>query len=540
MPSLGDRRTAALWLSGWIALWGVPARVDAVDMFWSNSRGDGSGTFSVAANWTESAPFSSPPPDSNDRAHFGMTTSAASPETYTVTFTTSPTNNQLLVEDDRVTFDLNSHVYTLTNTSVAVALGTESGRSGRLTVTDGMLSTPLQADIEIGSVAGGSGVLTVTTGGLALGSPEVFVGVNGAGTLNVNSNGDVIADDTTLGLNAGSTGTATITGGGSSLLAADLIVGNLGTGTLNVTSGGRIDSRSNVIGMNLNTTGTATVDGPGSKWDASSNIDVGRQGTGTLDIKTGSGVESSSSRIGVSNTSTGTVTVDGGGSRWDAGFLIVALDGNGELKVTNGGVVQSSVGVVGDQARGEGTITVSGPDAQWINNGPLKIGNFGQGTLNILDGAEVQSTDNSFPVVIGGEVDSQGAAIVDGDNATWTLGNSLHVGERGTGSLTVTGGGRVTTINPILGAQPTSTGVATVAGAGSTWTVNGFLGIGGDALFRADGGTGTLRIQAGGTVSGSLVETLVFDGGQLSVEGGTLSTGNLAFAAGATADTNFS
>jgi hypothetical protein len=42
----------------------------AVDAFWSNSRGDGSGMFSSANNWSPSVPGAS------DVAHFGMTTSS--------------------------------------------------------------------------------------------------------------------------------------------------------------------------------------------------------------------------------------------------------------------------------------------------------------------------------------------------------------------------------------------------------------------------------------------------------------------------------
>src|SRR5688500_11869979 len=90
-------------LLGLVTLLFVATRVEAVDMLWSHFRGDGSGVFSVAGNWTESAPFSSPPPDSNHIAHFGMTSGDGRvPATYTVTFTNSPTNRQAILEDDRV------------------------------------------------------------------------------------------------------------------------------------------------------------------------------------------------------------------------------------------------------------------------------------------------------------------------------------------------------------------------------------------------------------------------------------------------------
>jgi hypothetical protein len=164
-----------------VALWSVAAPARAGDVTWITSAG---GSFGDEANWTPDLPFSSDVPDANDVAHFGLTTSGFDPKTYTVTFSTDLTNQRLIVEDDRVTFDLNGHAYTATS-PIAVVLGTESGRLGRLAVMDGFLGTPLQADIEVGSVAGSTGTLQVTTGGLVLGSPEIFVGVNGGGTASV-------------------------------------------------------------------------------------------------------------------------------------------------------------------------------------------------------------------------------------------------------------------------------------------------------------------------------------------------------------------
>src|SRR5690606_6051498 len=134
-------------------------------------------------------------------AHFGMTTSSLNPKTYTVAFTNDPTNLRLRVEDDRVTFDLNSHFYQATS-PIAIEVGTESGRTGILTITDGLVGTPLGADIHVGAVAGAFGALNVTTGGLVLGSPDVIVGRTSTGTLNINNNGDIIASDVTLGMNS--------------------------------------------------------------------------------------------------------------------------------------------------------------------------------------------------------------------------------------------------------------------------------------------------------------------------------------------------
>ncbi len=137
-----------------VALGGAATPATAVDMRWTNSRDDGSGTFSVASNWTSANPMVSPPPGASDVARFGRSTSSLA-LAYTVNFTNDPTNLRLVVEDDNATFDLNGNGYRATS-PIAVMLGTEAGRTGRLTVIDGNLNTPTTADIQIATVAGGA------------------------------------------------------------------------------------------------------------------------------------------------------------------------------------------------------------------------------------------------------------------------------------------------------------------------------------------------------------------------------------------------
>ena len=115
---------------------------------------------------------------------------------YTVSFTADATNTRLVVEDDRVIFDLNGHTYNTTSV-LGADIGTVSGSSGGLTVTDGTLSLALGSDLAIG--ADSSGFLTVSTGGRVIGNPFLFVGGSGAGTLTVQNGGELLADDTQIG-----------------------------------------------------------------------------------------------------------------------------------------------------------------------------------------------------------------------------------------------------------------------------------------------------------------------------------------------------
>ena len=452
-------------------------------------------------------------PDDNDFAHFGMTTSSAVlPATYTVSFNVDPTNLRLIVEDDRVTFDLNGHTYQATS-PIAAMLGTEAGRSGRLTVTDGTLSHPLQADLQIGTVAGGSGILNVTTGGLILGSPELFVGVNGAGTLNINGGGDVIADDTTLGLNAGSTGSATITGGGSSLLTASLLVGSSGNGVLNINAGGRVDSTTGVLGDLVGSTGNAHVDGVNSKWNLSSGLVIGRSGSGALNITGGGRVDSTTCVLGRELFSTGTVNVDGPGSEWiNSSSLVVGDLGPGTLNITDGGRVQSAHSDVGID-NGSGEVTVNGAGSKWIVSDALNLGDEEPGTLDITAGGSVLVSDgltigrsgpaalnitgggrieSSFGIV-GRELSSTGTVNVDGSGSEWTNSGSLDIGDLGLGTLNITGGSKVQSAHSRVGLDDPGSGEVTVDGSGSEWIVSGELNLGVD-------GFGTLDITAGGSV----------------------------------------
>jgi T5SS/PEP-CTERM-associated repeat protein len=269
-------------------------RALAADSLWDNVDG---GTFSVATNWVGGVP------GLFDVARFETTNSSSFRRTYNVDFTNNPTNDQLVVEDDDVTFALfeiqtaTAHTYTLRNSFVAAALGTVPNRSGNLTVTNGTVILPFQSDLEIAPVAGATGALTVTSGGQVLGSPDLLVGLNGDGIIDVNSGGDVVADRVIIGVNHDPdtpTGTATIAGAGSTLLASELTVGKLAIGTLNIQAAGTVESASAFIGSDNNGfgfgRGTVNVEGAGAIWTINGQLSLGQGGTGRIRIRPGATV----------------------------------------------------------------------------------------------------------------------------------------------------------------------------------------------------------------------------------------------------------
>ena len=151
-----------------------------------------------------------------------------------------------------------------------------------------------------------------------------------------------------------------------------------------------------------------------------------------------------------------------------------------------------------------------------------------------------------------------------GAGSTWTNSVDLYVGDAGSGTLTIRNGGAVSNGYGFIGADPGSTGVATVDGpphpllppsplppsspppllppplppspAGSTWTNSADLHVG-------YGGTGTLNIRNGGSVSAPTTSIAIQAGsigtlnigaavGQAAVAPGTLSTASVNFGSG--------
>jgi T5SS/PEP-CTERM-associated repeat protein len=553
----------------------------AADSLWDNVNG---GVFNVASNWFGGVP------GFFDVARFEITNSNVFQREYIVDFTNNPTNDQLVVEDDGVTFNLfetqiaTAHNYTLRNQFVAAALGTVPGRSGDLTVTGGTLTLPFangsdHADLEIAPVANASGSLTVRSGGLVAGSPDVLVGLNGTGTLDILNGGDVIADQTWVGFNSGSTGTATITGNDTSLLAERLSVGNQGHGTLSIMSGGQVHDTFALIGDDIGT-GEVTVSGSGSQWVNSDSLVVGYRGTGTLSITGGGQVRSNrfASLGELDGAGTNTVTVDGANSQWihtgdldvgrrspgtltitaggrvesgnatigtfsgaiDSAAIVSGTDLNGigsqwmntgslvvgdgtdaTLSITGGGSVLSEGGILGRDSNAKGTVNVSGDFSTWFSFSGLTIGGEGEGRLNVMDGGGVFWVGSA---VIGSALTSDGRVTIDGPETSWN-GGRLVVGSGGFGSLEISGGAEVHCGDAELAFNSGSVGFVTVAGTGSRWTITG------DLFFGAPQTASVVEIQTGGIVT--VAESTHFpSGGAIRLQGGTFRTSEIFFGEG--------
>lgn len=120
----------------------------------------------------------------------------------------------------------------------------------------------------------------------------------------------------------------------------------------------------------------------------------------------------------------------------------------------------------------------------------LVIGNFASGSLTIQGGGTLSSGISD----LGSSASSTGTVTVDGAGSSWTSSAGIFIGVVGAGTLNVQNGAVVSSVTGRLGDSAGSTGTANVTGAGSSWTTTGDLTIGRIA-------TGTLSVLAGGAVS---------------------------------------
>lgn len=429
------------------------------------------------------------------------------------------------------------------------------GFTGTGTLNIANSSAVLDVSGVIGNREGSTGTVTVDGAGSTWTTlTTLTVGGSGSGTLNVIHGGTVsaslaIVGDGQFGYDSHTSGRAVVDGNGSSLtVATRLIIGQFVTGTLHITNGGVVADREGSVGDISSSSGIVIVDGTGSRWINTDILEIGAHGNGMLSITNGGAVSDTFGSIGTGFSgirygTAGTVIVDGAGSTWtNSTGLAVGEFGTGTLKITNGGAVFSSAtSLIGYDSGAIGMVTVDGAGSIWNNNGDLFFGSKGSGSLSITHGGAVSSASAS----LGGaflffQADASGRATVDGLGSIWTNSGQLFVGNFSAGTLQITNGGAVSNTNGFIGFAGLASGTVIVDGSGSTWTNSGSLYVGGNTV-RAAGG-GLLRIQNGGTVKAAT--TTVWSTGTLEIGINPTLIGTLRFDNGGTlrtiADTTFS
>jgi T5SS/PEP-CTERM-associated repeat protein len=169
----------------------------------------------------------------------------------------------------------------------------------------------------------------------------------------------------------------------------------------------------------------------------------------------------------------------------------------------------------------DGNVDPADPST-WTSTTWCHIGNTSNGSLTINADSDLRS----MWAYIGNNAGVTGVATVTGTGSTWN--SYLTIGESGTGTLNITGGGAVGSNSSFgtIGNQSGSVGVVTVDGTGSSWTNSN--------LHVAGSGTGTLNITNGGAVSvtgSTFIARRAGSSGTIHFGpgGGTLTTKSLYF-----------
>ena len=250
----------------------------------------------------------------------------------------------------------------------------------------------------------------------------------------------------------------------------------------------------------------------GDPWDVGGALAVGETAIGTMTVDAGSNVSNTDGFVANLAGSTGTVTVNGFGSAWNnSGELRMGNFGNGTLNITGGGSVSvGGNGRIGNEEGGVGTATVDGPGSNLISAELILVGRAGSGTLNIQNSGTVSDGTGGIAIF----EDSSGTVTIYGLGSAWHNSAELQVADGGNASLNILNGGEATSPIGFIALAADGIGTVTVNGAGSTWTLS-------DQLQVGYGGNGTLNIQNDGTVLSSLgyVGVLAAGTGTVTVTG---------------------
>jgi T5SS/PEP-CTERM-associated repeat protein len=424
--------------------------------------------------------------------------------------------------------------------------------SGRMEIVDGSHLTSGVGWIGKGSTFPGSGFGSVLIQGAgskwditARAEPgstwlnTLSVGENGAGTLSIRDQGEVIvhAGQTSFGspfsanyAGQGSPGVGVVDGLGSLLRidgGAATVPGVLGIGALDpttgasgslaVSNGGRVEV--NYL-LEVNNAGTLRMTGGGSVRTGSFTVLAGgtfnhEDGTLTVDGGTFDPGASNYSLDGATSSDSPIVRLINGASANLSGILAqVGVDNQARFEILSGSSVDLSAAIsevhLGEGMGSYGELVVDGQGSSLTTNNGLILGSGGDGALRILNGGSVSDTSSpGEPIAV--QAGSTGLAQIigtapDGSPSNWTMNGTISVGVFGVGEMFISGGGQVDTLNgaSIAWGSATSDGSSvTVEGSGplgpSLWDITGSLWVGGQEVSSA--GTGNLAVSNGGQVN---------------------------------------
>jgi T5SS/PEP-CTERM-associated repeat protein len=190
-----------------------------------------------------------------------------------------------------------------------------------------------------------------------------------------------------------------------------------------------------------------------------------------------------------------------GASNWTNADLQIGAYGLGTVSVTGGSTLTTTTSLhlgvhhnIATNRSGNGTLTISGSGSQWISSGDALIGELGSGTVSVTGGGKATTRG----VNLGHGLDSSGTVTVSGAGSRWeTLSSTLVIGNAGRGQFTLSGGATAKTGAITLANAPNSSGALTITGNGSRFEA-GQIRVG-------ERSTGSLAVTGGGQLKATQI-----------------------------------
>ena len=445
-----------------------------------------------------------------------------------------------------------------TLTSRGLIVGWNGLATGTLNITDNAVVTNTVHELSVGRDAGGAnsptGIINISSGGVLNAGPETRIGHNAKGVVNING-GTINMQGggwAILGEGGAANGTLTMTAGAVNVTADRFVLGqNAGAvGTFNQTGGATQVGNEFNVGRG-GATGSLNLEGGTFNVHGWTTIGRDGAGTGTINVKN-TGVFTHSELggdllVGWNGGSTGNVNITAGGRMTYNWWIRMGIDpgSNGELKVDGAGSILNHNNGTGGDSRlvtgeaGTGKLTVSN-GGQIVDGGNgFFVGwhNGSHGTAKVNSGGGV-AVNNGW-VQVGIETGSNGSLTVDGAGSLFThdsvsAGHSTSIGQSGTGSLTISNGGRYEDAGSrfLVGRDNGGNGTLTVSG-GSILLHTPAVDPNNEDWMMVIGGTPEASQPVGGiglmlVTGGSAVQTNSIDIGRRSPGGGILNLTNSA------------